>query len=121
MALRKEEFYYESEEHKHMEKSQSSKRERVTLDLSAELSERVQAVARQHNLSASQYLESLLEEIVPKHSNAEQVRRPVTLEDVERLMRVREQLLRDRGGKPFESSVELLRQEREEREKELGL
>lgn len=121
MALRKEEFYYEPEEHRQMEKSQPRKRQHITIDVSTELSERIQVAAQQHNLSASQYIESLLEETIPKRRNAEQVRKPITLEDVEKLMQVREQLLRDHGGKPFENSIELLHREREEREKELGL
>lgn len=45
--------------------------------------------------------------------------KPVDWETVEKLRQVQEQLLRDHGGKPFENSVELIRQQREERMREL--
>lgn len=120
MALRKEEFYYDPQEHKQMEKKQSDKRRRITIDISAELDERIEANAKQENLSAAQYVEKLLGEVVPRKVDIKRPRRPVTLEDVEKLMQVRDRMLEEHGGIPFEDSVELLRQEREEREKELG-
>lgn len=42
-------------------------------------------------------------------------RRPATRKMLDELMQVRNQLLRDRNGQPFEDSVELIRQMREER------
>ena len=45
--------------------------------------------------------------------------RPANREAVERLRRLRKQILQDRGGKPFEDSTEMLRQQREERTRQL--
>jgi len=45
--------------------------------------------------------------------------RPVTQETIERLNRLREQIARENKGGPFEDSTELLRQQREERTREL--
>lgn len=117
MALRKEEFH--PSEKKFMDKAKSSER-RITINVSSELEARITMAAHQHRLTVSQYLESLLGEVVPAQSGAKRARRPITLEDVEKLMQVRDQILREHGGKPFENSLELLHQEREEREKELG-
>ncbi len=42
-------------------------------------------------------------------------RHPATRKMLDVLMQVRDQLLQDRNGQPFEDSVELIRQMREER------
>ena len=119
MALRKEEFHYDPNEKKPMDKAKSSERS-ITIDISTELGARIAAAAQQQRLSINQYLESLLSEAVPVQAEMKHVRRPITLNDVEKLMQVRDQILREHGGVPFENSVEMLHQEREEREKELG-
>ena len=46
-------------------------------------------------------------------------RHPVTRETIERLRQVREEILQDRQGKPFEDSAEMIRQMREERTRQL--
>jgi 2'-5' RNA ligase len=46
-------------------------------------------------------------------------RRPVTQETIEQFRRIREKILQERQGKPFEDSTELIRQMREERTKYL--
>jgi len=46
-------------------------------------------------------------------------RRPVTRETIERLHRVREEILQERQGKLFEDSAEMIRQMREERTRQL--
>ncbi len=46
-------------------------------------------------------------------------RRPVTQETIERFRRIREKILQERNGQPFEDSTELIRQMREERTKYL--
>ena len=45
--------------------------------------------------------------------------RPISREGVEKLRQFQDQLLRERGGVPFDDSTELIRQMREERTKEL--
>ena len=57
---------------------------------------------------------------VPGESSMEDVhRRPVTRKMLEQLLQVREEILRDRQGKPFEDSTEMIQQMREERTKYL--
>ena len=46
-------------------------------------------------------------------------RRPVTQETIERFRRIREKILQEHNGQPFEDSTELIRQMREERTKYL--
>ena len=119
MALRKEEFHYHPYEKRHMGKSKSAKR-LLTIEVSAELEERITGAANQQKLSVNQYLEGVLSEVVPAQIAMKRTRKPVSREGVEKLMQVRDQILQEHGGQPFENSTELLRQEREERDKELG-
>jgi len=44
---------------------------------------------------------------------------PVTREDIERIRKVREAIMQNRQGKPFEDSTEIIRQMREERTRQL--
>jgi F0F1-type ATP synthase delta subunit len=46
--------------------------------------------------------------------------KPLTREKLERVLKVREEIMQDRKGKPFEYSTEIIRQMREERSRELG-
>jgi hypothetical protein len=63
-----------------------------------------------------EYLGDILEETVPKEEyTIPQERRHITHEAIERLKNLREQIIRDRGGKLFEGSVKMIRQIREER------
>lgn len=55
----------------------------------------------------------------PAKQNVSRVRKPLSQEGVKKLMQVRDKVLQEHGGVPFESSVELIRQEREERTREL--
>ncbi len=64
MALRKEEFHYDPYEKKPVEQAQSAKRQRMTIDISAALIERIQVAASQQNLSVDQYLEDLLDKVL---------------------------------------------------------
>src|SRR6266851_2229410 len=45
--------------------------------------------------------------------------RPITREAIERLRQIREEIMKDRNGKLFEDSAEMIRQMREERTKQL--
>ncbi len=59
-------------------------------------------------------------EAVPGESSMRRLRRrPVTRETLERIHQVRQEILQDRQGKPFEDSAELIRQMREERTRQL--
>lgn len=121
MALRKEEFHDDPYAKRSVEQIPSAKRQHITIDISAELSERIQAVAHQQSLTVDQYIEHLLNEAISAQHAAPQEWKPVSREGVEQLMRVRNQILQAHGGKPFENTLELLYEAREERDKELGV
>jgi hypothetical protein len=98
----------------------TTKRSRITIDISPELRRRIKLAALQHDLSIGEYVGDILEETVPKEENtAQRQHRPITHEAIERLKRISEQIMQDRGGKLFENNAEMIRQMREERSKYL--
>lgn len=116
MALRKDDLY-----EGYNKGNQAMKRTRITIDVSPELRKRIKKAATEHELSISEYLGRILEVAVPQEaSGIEYQGHPVTREAIERLRQVRERILQDRQGKPFEDSNELIWQMREERSRELG-
>ena len=115
MALRKESFHQEDEQ----QETNKMKRTRITIDISPELRRRIKIAASQRDVSISEYLGQILEKNVPEEASIRQLGRPVTQESLERLRRVREQILHDRQGKLFEDSTEMIRKMREERSQEL--
>ncbi len=115
MALREEDLGNNKGQTVH-----TTKRSRITIDLSPELRRRIKMAALQHDLSISEYAGRILEQAVPKEVNTEQRHhRPITPEAIERLKRISEQIMQDRGGKLFENTAEMIRQMREERSKYL--
>ena len=98
-------------------------RSHITIDItvSRELYRRIRLAASQNNLSLNEYIERILGEAVSDEASLTQrQRRPVTRATLEALREIREEILQDRGGKPFEEdSAELIRQMREERSQEL--
>lgn len=98
-----------------MDNAKSAKR-LITIKVNSELEARIAAAAEQHQMSIDQYLEDLLGQAVPAQTSIKRVRRHITPEGVKRLIQVRDRILQEHGGQPFENSVELLRQERKERE-----
>jgi uncharacterized protein (DUF1778 family) len=117
MALRKDDLYatYDQE-------GQSVKRPRITIDVSPELRKRIKAAALQNNLSISQYLVNILEEVVPEEkSTIAQMEEDQTLtpEYLEQIHRVRERIIKESKGQGFEDSAEAVRRMREERTKYL--
>jgi len=92
------------------------KRSRITIDISPELRRRIKVAASQNDLSISEYLGRILEQAVPDEASIiEEEEQPITLEEIEKLRRLRKLILQDRQGKPFEDSSEMIRQMREER------
>jgi hypothetical protein len=117
MALRKHELYvgYDQE-------TQPMKRPRITIDVSPELRKRIKTAALQNNLSISEYLVNILEEVVPEEkSMVAQLEedRPLTPEYLEQIHRVRERIIKESKGQGFEDSAEAVRLMREERTKYL--
>lgn len=112
MALRKEDL----DNNDNQPVRTTTKRSRITIDLSPELRRRIKLAALQHDLSISEYVGDILEQVVPKEETVTQREpRPVTRKTWEALREVREEIMRERGGKLFEDSTEMIRQMREER------
>ena len=112
MALRKETFDDDRAD-------ASKKRTRITIDISPELKRRIKIAALQNDLSIGEYLGRILEQNVPEEGSIKQRRRPATRKMLEELRQVREAIMQDRNGQPFEDSTEMIRQMREERSQEL--
>jgi hypothetical protein len=115
MALRKEDMYYNDDQ-----EARNTKRTRITIDVSPELRRRIKMAATQNDLSISEYLGRILDEAVPDEVSITQQRHPATQKMLEDLMQVRDEILRERNGQPFEDSTEMIRQMRDERSKYLG-
>ncbi len=98
------------------------KRPRLMIDISPELRRRIKIAAAQKDLSIREYVENILEQVVPAEVASKEKRqsRPVSQESLQRLLRTREQIIQERQGQPFTDSTELIRQMREERSEYLG-
>ena len=114
MAVRKQDFddYKDQAEH-------TSKRLRLTFDVTPELRQRIKIAAVNRNLSISEYLAGILNEVVPDEATLAKQRRPASRKMLNELLQLQEQILQERNGQPFEDSVEMIRQMREERSKYL--
>ena len=95
------------------------KRSRITIDVSPELRKRIKKAASEQDVSISRFLTRIIEEAVPEERIMSQERHPATRRTYDELMKVRDQILQDRGGKPFENTNELIWEMREERSREL--
>src|SRR5437868_13522827 len=114
MAIRKQDFD-DSEQEKN-----AKKRTRITIDVSPEMRRRIKMAALQNDLKVGEYIGRILEENVPDEASKTRQRHPATRKMLEELSQVREAIMQDRGGKPFEEdSTEILRKEREKRTEQL--
>jgi hypothetical protein len=104
----------ESDINENEEDQAAEERISITFDISPELYAIIEAAAVEEALSISEYLERIVEESVSAHGH------PVTLEAIERLRHLREQIFQENNEQFFEDSAELLHQQREERTRELG-
>ena len=115
MAQRKEDL-----SNNKAQKVHTTKRSRITIDITPELRRRIKLAALQHDLSISEYAGHILDEGVPKdESTTQRERRPVTRDFLESVYRVRERIMQESKGQLFEDSAELIRQQREERTRQL--
>jgi hypothetical protein len=87
----------------------------IPFEISAEVRQRIRKAAIRNNLSIS----DLLEQAFPVETDSNQQQGIINLETIGRLRRLREQILQDHQGKPFEDSTEMIRQMREERTQHL--
>jgi predicted metal-dependent RNase len=97
---------------------QASKRTRLMIDISPDLRRRIKIAAARQDLSMKDYVERILEQVVPAETPRIQ-RRPINKEAVERLDKFREELMRAHPGETFGDSAEEVRQMREERARHL--
>lgn len=115
MALRKEDMYYNDDS-----ETKTTKRSRITIDVSPELRRRIKLAATQKDLSISEYLGRILDEAVPDdESETQQDWHPLSPEILEEVDRLHARVIRESGGHIFEDSAEVLRQQREERSRYL--
>jgi hypothetical protein len=115
MALRKEDMYYNDDQ-----EARTTKRSRITIDVSPELRRRIKMAATQNDLSISEYLGRILDEAVPREVNpVQRQRKRMTRETLEDIYRVHEEIKQHTQGKVFEDSSEIIHQMREERSREL--
>ena len=90
------------------------------INIVPELRKRIKIAAEQSNLSEQEYVERILEQAIPSETNFAQRRSgQLNRAAVDDLLRYREEIRRAHPGQVFEDSVELLRQAREERTREL--
>ena len=115
MALRKEQIDDTYDE----ENRAMKERTRITIDVSPELRQRIKAAEFQNNVSISEYVGDILEDAVPKDIIYNRELKPLTREKLERVLKVREEIIAHTYGRTFEDSTELIRQMREERTREL--
>jgi len=116
MAVRKQHFYEDDADKE--QATSTDKRSRLTFDIKPELRRRIRILAAQNDLSIGEYLEPFLEQYLPQVDTGKQ-RHPATHKMLEELRQVREQIMQDRNGELFEDSVEMIREMREERSREL--
>jgi hypothetical protein len=115
MALRKEQIEVNYDK----ENQAMKERTRITIDVSPELRQRIKLAAFQNNISISEYLGRILEDTVPREISYSKEMKPLTREKLERVLKVREEIIAHTYGRTFDDSTELIRQMREERTREL--
>ncbi len=99
---------------------QASKRTRLMIDISPDLRRRIKIAAARQDLSMKDYVERILEQVVPADaSTAGLPRRPLTREAVEKLFALSDEIARAHPGETFGDSAEEIRQMREERTRHL--
>ena len=114
MAVRRKDFDDNEEQ-----SSKTTKRPRITIDVSPELRRRIKIAASQNDQSISEYVGKILDEVVPEEANITEQWHPLPPDFMQQVYQVREQVIRDSKGEIFEDSTELIRQMREERSREL--
>jgi uncharacterized protein (DUF1778 family) len=107
MAIRKDDLYDSYHKGKH-----TMKRSRITIDVSPELRKRIKKAASEQDISISKFLTRIIEEAVLEESVISREQHPATRRMYDELMEVRDQILQDRGGKPFENIDEMIPEEK---------
>lgn len=120
MALRKEDFGEQRERAGTMKDNQQFiPQERIPVEISRQLYYRIKAEATRRHIPTRQYLEDLLDEMVPESTDVITPGHPPTQENLDKLKEISEKLYRENNYQFFEDSVEVIREMREERLREL--
>lgn len=119
MALRKEEFDWNNERAGIMSNDQFTQRDDIPIGINRRLYRRIEMEAARQHLAVSEYLEQLLDEMVPAINEVIQPGHPPTRASIERLKEFREQVFREHNYQYMGNSVEELREIREERTRQL--
>lgn len=101
--------------------NQENTRVRLTVDISPEMRRRIKIAAARNNLTIRQYVERILEAVVPQESEPDKVELPKhgypTMEAIQQLFATADRIMR---GRVFtDSSADIIRESREERMEEL--
>lgn len=102
----------------HTETENIKKRVRLTFDVTPDLRRRIKLAAVKDNLTLNEYLGQVLEEVVPVEEDIMQTKhqeRPVTRKTLDKVNEISQRILKERNGKPFENTTEMIRQMRDER------
>ena len=102
----------------HAEAEHTKKRVRLTFDVAPDLRRRIKLAAVKNNLTLNEYLGQVLDEVVPVEEEITQTKhqeRPVTRKTLDKVNEISQRILKERNGKPFENTTEMIRQMREER------
>lgn len=119
MALRKEEFDWNDERAGIMGNDQFTQRDHIPIGINRRLYYRIETEAARKHLTVSEYIEQLLDEMVPEINEVIQPGHPPARASIERLREFREQVFRENNYQYMGNSVEELREIREERTKQL--
>ena len=111
MALRKQNFDDRDEQATHTREDAQ-----LIIGIDPALLRRIEKVASELQLSVDEYLGRILDLVVPIETSTTQKQTPPpTSELLQRVLRVRERIMRESGGQLFEDSAEAVRRMREER------
>jgi predicted RNA-binding protein len=110
MAIRKQEH---DDEHAENETD-------ITLEISPEIRRRIKRAAAQNNLSVEEYLERVIEQVEKDDIALQEQKKPLTQEKLAGIFRAMEEIQQHTQGQVFDDPVEVIRQMREERLRELG-
>lgn len=91
----------------------------LLINIVPKLRRRIRAAAAQCNLSVQEYVEHILEQMVPPETDVVEKSGRLNRAAVDKLLQTREAIMRAHPGQVFEDSAETLRQIREERTREL--
>lgn len=95
------------------------KRSRLMIDITPELRRRIKMAAAQNDLTVYEYVGRILEQTVPSETSLTRRGHGLNRKAVEDLLRTGEEIMNKHPDVIFEDSVEILRQLREERLREL--